>query len=87
MKIAFIDIYKRLPISSGGDWWTFQLLTDLARNNSVNMFYTSEKSSEEGYLPKEISFDTLSGPTSCGTKHRSAISRQIVCLPRFSDIT
>lgn len=58
MKIAFIDIYKRLPISSGGDWWTFQLLTDLARNNSVNMLYTSEKSSEEGYFPKEISFDT-----------------------------
>ena len=58
MKIAFIDIYQRTPISSGGDWWTFQLLTDLARNNSVNMFYTSEKSSEEGYLPKDISFDT-----------------------------
>ncbi len=58
MKIAFIDIYKRIPISSGGDWWTFQLLADLARNNSVSMFYTSEKSSEEGYLPKDISFDT-----------------------------
>ena len=58
MKIAFIDIYKRLPISSGGDWWMFQLLADLARNNSVSTFYTSEKSLEEGYLPKGISFDT-----------------------------
>jgi glycosyltransferase involved in cell wall biosynthesis len=58
MKIAFIDIYRRVPISSGGDWWTFQLLADLARKNSVSTFYTSEKTSEEGYLPKEISFDT-----------------------------
>jgi len=58
MKIAFIDIYKRIPISSGGDWWVFQLLAGLARNNSVSTFYTSEKSSEEGYLPKDISFDT-----------------------------
>ena len=58
MKIAFIDIYKRIPISSGGDWWMFQLLADLARNNSVSTFYTSRKSSEEGYLPKEIIFDT-----------------------------
>jgi glycosyltransferase involved in cell wall biosynthesis len=36
----------------------FQLFADLARNNSVSTFYTSEKSSEEGYLPKDISFDT-----------------------------
>lgn|GEM_PF-67488 len=58
MKIAFIDVYNRIPINSGGDWWTFQLLTDLARNNSVSMYYTTEKSSEGGYLPKDISFDT-----------------------------
>jgi glycosyltransferase involved in cell wall biosynthesis len=58
MKIAFIDIYKRIPISSGGDWWMFQLFADLARNNRVSTFYTSERSSEEGYLPKNISFDT-----------------------------
>ena len=58
MKIAFIDIYKRLPISSGGDWWMFQLVSDLARKNSVSTFYTSETSSEEGYLPADISFNT-----------------------------
>ncbi len=58
MKIVFIDIYRRIPISSGGDWWMFQLLAGLARNNSVSMFYTSEKSSAEGHLPEDISFET-----------------------------
>ncbi len=43
MKIAYIYIYKRIPISGGGDWWRFQLLADLARNNSVSAFYPSEK--------------------------------------------
>ena len=63
MKIAFIDIYNRIPISSGGDWWMLQLLTDLSRNNSVSAFYTSEKSSEEGYLPEDISFNTYVLPS------------------------
>lgn len=58
MKIAFVDIYKRIPISSGGDWWTHQLLAELARNNSVRVFYTYEKSSEVGYRPKDIRYDT-----------------------------
>jgi glycosyltransferase involved in cell wall biosynthesis len=63
MKIAFIDIYNRIPISSGGDWWMLQLLTDLSRNNSVSAFYTSERSSEEGYLPEDISFNTCVLPS------------------------
>jgi glycosyltransferase involved in cell wall biosynthesis len=58
MNVAFIDVYNRTPIASGGDWWMFQLFADLARNNSLSTFYTSEKSSEEGYLPKDIGFDT-----------------------------
>jgi glycosyltransferase involved in cell wall biosynthesis len=59
MRIAFVDIYKRIPISSGGDWWTYQLLTELARNNSVRTFYTRERSAEAGYVPKNISYDTF----------------------------
>ncbi len=57
MKIALFDVYNRIPISSGGDWWMFQLLSDLARNNSVSMFYTSEKNDVEGYEPKKINFE------------------------------
>ena len=57
MKIAFIDIYSRIPVSSGGDWWMVQLLADLSRNNKVSTFFTSKKSSEEGYVPKDISYD------------------------------
>jgi glycosyltransferase involved in cell wall biosynthesis len=63
MRIAFVDIYKRIPISSGGDWWTHQLLTDLARSNSVCTFYTREKSSETGYVPEDIGYDTLFLPS------------------------
>lgn len=58
MEIAFIDIYKRIPINSGGDWWVFQLCTDLTRNNNVRLFYTSEKSSGEGYQPEDADFTT-----------------------------
>jgi glycosyltransferase involved in cell wall biosynthesis len=58
MKIAFIDIYKRIPISSGGDWWMFQLCTDLARNNDLSTFYTSEQNSREGYPPEDVGFTT-----------------------------
>ena len=58
MELAFVDIYNRIPISSGGDWWMFQLCTDLARNNNVSAFYTSEKSSGEGYQPRDVGFTT-----------------------------
>jgi glycosyltransferase involved in cell wall biosynthesis len=58
MEIAFIDIYKRIPINSGGDWWVFQLCTDLTRNNNVRLFYTSEKSSGDGYQPEDVDFTT-----------------------------
>jgi glycosyltransferase involved in cell wall biosynthesis len=63
MRIAFVDIYKRMPISSGGDWWTHQLLADLARNNRVFRFYTCEKSSEVGYLPKDVNYETRVFPS------------------------
>jgi len=58
MEIVFVDIYNRIPISSGGDWWMFQLCTDLAQNNNVRAFYTSEKSSGEGYQPEDVMFTT-----------------------------
>jgi glycosyltransferase involved in cell wall biosynthesis len=58
MEITFVDIYNRIPISSGGDWWVFQLCTDLARNNNVRLLYTSEKSSGEGYQPEDVGFTT-----------------------------
>ena len=58
MKVVFIDVYNRIPIASGGDWWNFQLCTDLARNNNVSTFYTFEKGSREGYQPEDISFAT-----------------------------
>ena len=58
MEITFVDIYNRIPIRSGGDWWVFQLCTDLARNNNVRLLYTSEKSSGEGYQPEDVGFTT-----------------------------
>ena len=59
MEIAFVDIYNRIPMSSGGDWWAFQLCTDLARNNNVSTFYTSEKNDVGGYQPEEVGFRTI----------------------------
>ena len=58
VRVAFVDIYKRIPICSGGDWWVLQLLTDLSRNNSVSAFYTSERSCAKGYEPLGIIFTT-----------------------------
>src|SRR5659263_785443 len=59
MEIAFVDIYNRIPMSSGGDWWAFQLCTDLARNNNVSTFYTSEKNDVGGYQPEDVGFRTI----------------------------
>ena len=56
MRIVFIDIYNRIPVSSGGDWWFFQLLRDLSRNNSVSTFYTFERGQVEGYRPNHLAY-------------------------------
>ena len=56
MRIAFVDIYKRIPICSGGDWWFLQLLTDLSRKNSVTTFYTFERGQVDGYQPDAVAF-------------------------------
>jgi len=71
MEIAFVDIYNRLPISSGGDWWMFQLCADLARNNEVRTFYTSEKSSGAGYQPEDVGFTTTRLPSRIDWRRRS----------------
>ena len=57
-RVAFVDIYNRIPICSGGDWWVFQLLADLSRNNNVSAFYTSERGCAEGYEPAGIVYTT-----------------------------
>ena len=59
MEIAFVDIYNRIPMSSGGDWWMFQLCADLSQNNNVSTFYTSERNDVGGYQPEDVGFRTI----------------------------
>ena len=40
MKIAFFDVYNPIPINSGGDWYRFQLLSDMGRKYEVTEYFT-----------------------------------------------
>jgi len=58
MKIAFFDIYDPLPVNSGGDWYRFQLLTELGNNNEVTEYFTYNISDKIGILPDVVNFKT-----------------------------
>ena len=56
-KIAFFVIYDTIPINSGGDWYSYQILSDLSENNEVTEFYTNKANGKEGYFPSAINFE------------------------------
>lgn len=55
-KIAFFDIYDPIPINSGGDWYSYQLLTDLSVNNEVTEYHTKKNDDKKGHFPSNIGF-------------------------------
>lgn len=57
MKIAFVDVYNPIPINSGGDWYRFQLLTDLGTIHDVTEYFTYN-SSKKGLFPEVVNFET-----------------------------
>lgn len=56
MKIALIELFDPIPISSGGNWYSFQLLNSLGENNEVTQYFTKAEEKEIGYLPLDIKF-------------------------------
>jgi glycosyltransferase involved in cell wall biosynthesis len=56
LKIAYIDIYDPIPINSGGDWYRFQLLSDLACKNDVTEYFTKYVEGKKGYMPGDFKF-------------------------------
>jgi glycosyltransferase involved in cell wall biosynthesis len=63
MKIAFFDVYNPIPINSGGDWYRFQLLSDMGRDYEVTEYFTYELEGKTGYLPPAVPFNTQRIPS------------------------
>jgi len=58
-KIAFFDIYDPIPINSGGDWYRYQLLTDLDKDNEVTEYFTTIVKNKGGYTPLDFQFERV----------------------------
>jgi len=58
MKIAVIDVFNPLPINSGGDWYRYQVLQDLAQENDVTEYYLVHDKFDKGYIPEKVPFRT-----------------------------
>lgn len=56
--VAFLDIFNPIPINSGGDWYRYQILNDLSKNNNVIEYYTKHIYEKKGYHPPDIKFKT-----------------------------
>ena len=63
MKIAFFDVYNPIPINSGGDWYRFQLLSDMGRKYEVTEYFTYELEGKTGYSPQVVPFRTRHIPS------------------------
>lgn len=57
MKVAYLDIYHPFPINSGVDWYRYQLLDELGKNNHVTLYYTYNFKDQIGYSPSNINFE------------------------------
>lgn len=57
MKIAYVDAYNPIPINSGGDWYRFQLLTDLGTSHDVTEYFTYNIN-KKGFSPEMVNFKT-----------------------------
>jgi hypothetical protein len=58
-KIAFFVIYDTIPVNSGGDWYSYQILSDLSENNEVVEYYTKKSNGKEGYFPSNVNFKRI----------------------------
>ncbi len=56
MKIAFIELFDPIPINSGGNWYSFQLLNGLGKNNEATQYFTKAEERGKGYWPLDIKF-------------------------------
>jgi len=63
MKIAFFDVYNPIPINSGGDWYRFQLLSEMGHEHEVTEYFTYELGGKTGYLPSAVPFITRHIPS------------------------
>ncbi len=57
MKIAYLDIYHPFPINSGVDWYRYQLLDGLGKNNDLTLYHTLNSKDQTGYYPSDVNFD------------------------------
>ena len=56
-EIVFLDIFDPIPINSGGDWYRYQILSGLSKDNNVVEYYTKRIDGKKGYYPPEIEFE------------------------------
>lgn len=52
MEIAYVDVFRNFPANSGNDWYTLQLVTELAERADVRLYYTQKDNGKHGYWPK-----------------------------------
>jgi glycosyltransferase involved in cell wall biosynthesis len=46
-----MDVFQNLPANSGNDWYNLQLVTDLAGQGDVHLYYTQKEHGKQGYYP------------------------------------
>ena len=63
MEIAFFDVYNPIPINSGGDWYRFQLLSDMGQMYEVTEYFTYNLEDKTGYSPPVVPFRTRHIPS------------------------
>lgn len=53
MRILCIDIYNPLPINCGGDWYRYQLYSQLNKEHEFISLYTLNSTNKTGYMPDQ----------------------------------
>ena len=56
MKAACFDVYQRIPINSGGDWYAYQLFSDIAQHARTAVYFTLRDNLKQGYCPRTVNF-------------------------------
>ena len=51
MEIAYVDVFQNFPANSGNDWYNLQLITDLAEQAHVHLYYTQNEKGKQGHSP------------------------------------
>jgi glycosyltransferase involved in cell wall biosynthesis len=53
MQIAYVDIFQHIPASSGNNWYTLQLVSDLQDIGDVTLYSTQQRDGKRGYVPAD----------------------------------